>query len=98
MNIIAAKRLPQRSLVILVLPFLLQIALGQAAPATWKGTLRDAAGGPVAGAKVALHATAAEIAVRTGSEGAFEFKDIPAGKYAVNVQWNGGSGSVAGVV
>ncbi|MDR3718534.1 MAG: TonB-dependent receptor [Bryobacteraceae bacterium] len=60
--------------------------------------MHDAAGVPVAGAKVVLHAATKDLAVRTGNEGAFEFKEVPAGKYAVNVQWSGGAGSVAGEV
>ena len=84
--------------VILLLPLFLQIAWGQAPPASWKGTLRDAAGQPVSGAKVALHAATKDLETRTAAEGVFEFKEVPAGKYAVSVQWNGASSSVAGDV
>lgn len=79
---------------------LLFLPIGWAQPpfASWKGTLRDAAGQPVSGAKVALHAATKDLDALTGSEGVFEFRDVPAGKYAVNVQWSGGSGSVAGEV
>ena len=83
-----------------------QFASGQGAPASWKGTLRDAAGAAVSSAKVTLHPAAnnvandaaTDIGVRTGTEGVFEFPAIPAGRYAVNVQWSGGSGAIAGDV
>lgn len=60
--------------------------------------MRDTAGGPVPGAKVILHAASKDLDARTGNEGSFEFREVPAGKYAVNVQWGGGSGAVAGEV
>jgi len=101
-NIIVPRRLPRNRQAILLLPLFLQIGWGQAAPANWKGTLRDAAGGPVSGARIELHPfakdAAKDLAARTGHEGSFEFREVPAGKYAVNVQWSGGSGSVAGEV
>ena len=45
---------------------------------------------------MALHAAAKRLEARTAAEGVFEFRDVPAGKYGVNVLWNGVSSSVAG--
>jgi hypothetical protein len=87
---------------IIFLPLFLQMGWGEDVPASWRGTLHDTAGGPVSGAKVVLHTStqgaAKDLDARTGNEGSFEFPEVPAGKYAVNVQWSGGSGSVAGEV
>ncbi len=60
--------------------------------------MHDAAGGPVSNAKVELHTTSKDLETRTSNEGSFEFHEIPAGKYAISVQWSGGAGSVAGEV
>ena len=81
-----------------LLALFLQIGWAQAPLASWKGTLRDAAGQPVSGARVVLHGAAKDLDARTAADGAFEFREVPAGKYAVKVQWSGGSGSVAGAV
>ncbi len=63
-----------------------------AAAASWKGTLRDGAGRPAAGAVIELRGqrTAATL-LTTGTNGRFSFAELAPGAYAVSVQWNGKS-------
>jgi hypothetical protein len=54
---------------------------------SWNGVLRDAAGSPVAGAKITLHRFSGngEYGVATSGTGQFSFSDLPAGSYEVSV-------------
>jgi hypothetical protein len=70
----------------------------QGAPATWRGTLRDAAGQPVSAARVILRAETNDLTALTSADGAFEFRVVPSGKYSVRVEWSGGSASTPGQV
>ena len=66
----------------------LQAALAQSGGASWKGILRDAAGKPVAAARVELHG-AAVARCRTDSNGIFELREMASGSYALQVEWQG---------
>jgi hypothetical protein len=81
---------------LILLPFLLQIIGAQSAPVTWKGTLGDAAGQAVPNAKVILRSDGKEIEALTSTEGAFEFRAVPTGRYSVNVEWIGRSATAQG--
>ena len=79
----------------LVLPAALY---AQVPPASWYGVLRDAAGSPIAGAKVELHASSPVRAYSTASDpqGAFGFPNLPPGDYSVRVEWQGRAREVRG--
>ena len=65
----------------------------QVAPASWQGTLSTTQGGAIASAQVELrepHSDHAFTAV-TDAKGDFSFAELPAGNYAVRVQWQGGT-------
>jgi hypothetical protein len=83
---------------LILLPLLLQIVCAQTPPATWKGTMRDAAGQPVSAAKVTLQKEATRLEALTSTAGTFEFHAVAAGKYSVNVEWSGGSAAAPGEV
>ena len=55
---------------------------------TWNGTLRDAAGKPVADAKISLHASAGyrSYEARTSANGAFVFAGVEGGTYTFAVE------------
>ena len=59
----------------------------QAAPASWRGMLRDADGHPVANASVELHAASGghDYAVKTSATGDFSFGEIAEGTYTLSV-------------
>ena len=84
--------------VLILWPFLIQFVWAQGAPASWSGTLRDAAGQPVSSARVKLTAESKDIYALTSTAGAFEFRALPSGKYSVGVEWSGGSASAPGRV
>jgi hypothetical protein len=67
------------------------VALGGAAPASWQGVLRDAAGNPISGVPVSVRKAGAGQAVSeaTDSAGKFEFASLAAGEYAVSVAHRG---------
>ena len=81
---------------------LLSLALpamwAQSAPATWKASLWDVAGQPVSAAHVILRAGEKSLSAVTSTEGVFEFHAIPAGRYAVNVEWSEGRATAPGPV
>ncbi len=54
--------------------------------ATWRGSLRDAVSGPVAGATVEAALGTEVRTVRTGADGGFLFPDLSAGEYAIAVR------------
>lgn len=55
----------------------------------WKGVLRNASGQPIAAAKIQLTGIHGELAVSTSAEGKFEFPDLPADSYNVDVVFAG---------
>src|SRR3984957_16741229 len=70
----------------------------QAAPASWRGTLRDSEGHPVANALLELHATSGghDYSSKTSATGDFAFGDIAQGTYSLQVTvagkiWNAAS-------
>ena len=78
---------PRRLGFFLFLFFIIAGAQVQAAPASWRGTLRDADGHPVANALVELHAAAGghDYAVKTSATGDFSFGAIAEGTYTLRV-------------
>jgi hypothetical protein len=66
-------------------------AAAQVGPASWQGTLRDARGNVMAGAQVELRETWSGLifTTTTDAQGAFGFRELPAGNYAVGVRWRG---------
>src|SRR5690242_4196708 len=62
-------------------------ATGQTVSSTLKGTVQDASGAAVVGAtcKLVNPATNAAVTVTSGSDGAFQFLDVLAGKYTLTV-------------
>jgi hypothetical protein len=75
-------------------------ALGYPIPASWQGTVRDAAGSLVAGATVKLRAAQGGLAYSstTDSLGAFSFSNLSAGTYLVSLQWQGRKAASEGPV
>lgn len=59
--------------------------------ATWRGTLRDAATGPVAGARVEVTLESEARSAPTDADGAFTFSGLGAGTYAISVRVAGKS-------
>ncbi|MGB7548196.1 MAG: carboxypeptidase regulatory-like domain-containing protein, partial [Terracidiphilus sp.] len=53
------------------------------------GMLRNAAGAPIAGAKIVLAANAANAGAVTGADGHFRLTALPAGTYRLTVETNG---------
>src|SRR5262245_60539599 len=78
---------PRRLGFFLFLFFIIACARAQAAPASWRGTLRDADGHPVANATIELHATAGshDYASKTSPAGDFAFGEIAEGTYTLRV-------------
>ena len=67
------------------------LAAAQVGPASWQGTLRDARGNVMADAQVELRETwsGRTFTTTTDAQGAFSFRELPAGNYAVGVRWGG---------
>jgi len=70
----------------------------QAAPASWRGTVRDSEGHPIASALVELHATSGDrdYSSKTSATGGFAFGEIAPGTYSLGVTvggkiWNAAS-------
>jgi len=57
-------------------------------PVAWRGTLRNTAGAPIAGAKIRLSGPSSREAV-TDSGGSFRFAILPAGRYRLTVEGQG---------
>ena len=72
---------PRLAALVLLLPY---AATAQPQAASWKGTLRDAEGAPVA-AELQLRGPNAGITARSNPQGQFEFSDLAAGHYALSV-------------
>ena len=64
--------------------------VAQVALTSWQGTVRDAEGNVMAGAKVELRETASGrvSTITADAQGAFNFPELPAGKYAVRIRWH----------
>ena len=60
-----------------------------AAPAIWQGVLHDAAGAPVAGAKLTLVRDAVPLRAVTEADGHFRFPAAEPGQYRLTVEANG---------
>ena len=70
---------------------LLAVAAGaqQAAQAVWRGVLHNAAGAPIASAKVRLTGNGAQAEAVTGADGRFTLAALPQGQYRLTVQAGG---------
>jgi hypothetical protein len=55
----------------------------------WQGIVRNAAGAPIAGAKVRLASQSAASEAVTGADGQFRLSPLPAGQYRLTVESNG---------
>ena len=78
---------PRRFGFFLLLFFIVAGAQVQAAPASWRGVLRDADGHPVVNASIELHATAGnhDYSSKTSATGGFAFGEIAEGTYTLRV-------------
>ncbi|MEP6819431.1 MAG: TonB-dependent receptor [bacterium] len=66
------------------------VSFGQTAAASIKGSIADEKGGKISGADVRLRSrTGAQLNTATDTGGAFEFRNLPAGQYLIEVQANG---------
>jgi hypothetical protein len=52
----------------------------------WQGVLSNAAGAPIAGAKVHLAGAAGDAEAKTGADGRFQLSALPAGQYRLSVE------------
>src|ERR1039458_4874841 len=68
-------------------------ALAQSDPGSWKSILRDAAGKPAAAAVVEMRGAGSALRCRTDGNGAFELREIAAGRYSLG---GGGRGATGG--
>ncbi|MFZ1941899.1 MAG: TonB-dependent receptor [Terracidiphilus sp.] len=59
------------------------------AAVTWQGTLRDAAGSPIAQATIRLAHEGAETQAVTGADGSFRFPELVPGQYQLTVEARG---------
>src|ERR1017187_711354 len=66
-----------------------QGALAQSDSGSWKGILRDAAGKAAAPAGVGVPGAGEALRCRTDGNGAFELRDMVAGRYSLVVEWQG---------
>jgi TonB dependent receptor len=64
-------------------------ALAQNEPGSWKSILRDVAGKPVAAAAVELRNGGVALRCTTDGGGAFELREMAAGRYTLLVEWQG---------
>ena len=61
----------------------------QVAPASWQGTVRDAAGKAIARAQLELRAgKSGRLFAPTDGQGVFRFPQLPPGDYAVTLHWH----------
>lgn len=51
----------------------------------WRGTVHNAAGAPVAGAKISLTGNGARAETKTGADGQFHLEPLPAGQYKLTI-------------
>ncbi|MCX6629582.1 MAG: TonB-dependent receptor, partial [Candidatus Solibacter sp.] len=76
-----------------LLPVLLLVALheglAQSGGGSWRSTLRDAAGKLAAAASVELRGAGVPLRCRTDDNGAFELRELAAGRYSLLVEWQG---------
>jgi hypothetical protein len=93
------------SVSIRILGFLLFVALAVApcsfsSPITWNGVLHDAAGKPVADAKVTLHAASGDrtYETRSSASGTFVFVGVEPGAYTLAAETSGKTWSAAKLV
>jgi hypothetical protein len=66
-------------------------ALAQQSTAVWQGVLRDAAGAPIADAKIHLGAASAGGEAVTAADGQFTLANVPTGQYHLTVKSAGNS-------
>ena len=62
----------------------------QVAPGSWQGVVRDAKGNALPEAQVELHEAASghALTATADAQGAFRFRELPAGSYTVRVHWH----------
>src|ERR1700722_8008586 len=80
--------------------FVIANAQVHAAPASWRGMLRDADGHPIANASIELHATSGnhDYSSKTSATGDFAFTEIAEGTYTLRVTIGAKSWSAANTV
>src|SRR5450755_4918229 len=72
------------------------LAAGQAQDAKpWTGELRDGGGHELSGAVVRLQAGTTVTTATTGNDGRFAFAALPAGEYALSVEYHSAVASLA---
>ena len=81
---------PRRFGFLLVFSFVILVLAVQAAwaaPASWRGILRDADGHPIASASIELHAASGgrDYSVKTSATGDFLFSEVAEGGYTLRV-------------
>jgi hypothetical protein len=64
-------------------------AHAQQAQGMWEGVLRNTAGAPIAGAKMALAANGVKAEAVTGADGRFRVRALPAATYRLTIETNG---------
>jgi hypothetical protein len=75
---------------ILTLAAWLVCAAASAEQAVWRGVLRNMAGAPVSGARIALVGNGAKAEAVTGADGHFQLAALPAGSYRLTVETDTG--------
>ena len=84
-----------------LLPVLLTVlfpASAQDRAGSWQGTLRNSAGQSLPDARIELRSAGASAECRTAADGAFDFPKLGPGRYAVAVQWSGGTAALSSPV
>ena len=74
---------------LLLLAWLLTTGATYAQQAVWQGVLRNAAGAPIASARVRLSGEGAQAEAVTGADGRFRLSVLPQGQYRLTVEANG---------
>ena len=71
------------------------LARAQKAQAAWEGLLRNAAGAPIAHAKIELASDSARADAETGADGRFRITGLAAGEYRLIIEAAGGKATYA---
>jgi hypothetical protein len=72
-----------------LLLFCVPIVAQSPIPSAWQGTLRDASGAPIAGAKIRLSADGKTAEAVTAADGQFRLQPLPVGPYRLTIEVNG---------
>jgi vitamin B12 transporter len=84
------RRYVARAITVSALSLLLSIASFGQTPSSVKGSVVDESGGKIAGADVRLRSrSGTQLSTATDNNGAFEFQNLAAGQYLIEVQANG---------